>query len=157
MPMKQKHLPKWTIVIRDLKRGVVKVVYKDMAGENKAFVTLTNSIIPDQHMAESNPNNPTKLDDIKAWDTERLKWVQFKISTLEEYEPFAGDGWNQGEESGKEIVTRETSRSSEGRSRDRSTGYEEGTKETKTDDRGTEGQGERESGEGTGRTWSSKE
>ena len=68
MPMKQKRLPKWTIVIRDLKRGIVKAVYKDMAGEIESYLTLNNSIIPDAHMAESNPNNPTKLDDIKAWD-----------------------------------------------------------------------------------------
>ena len=155
MPMKQARLPKWTIVIRDLKRGAVKVVYKDMAGEIEAYVTLSNSMIPDQHMAETNPNNPTKLDDIKAWDAERLKWVQFKISTLERYEPLAENRQNEDTYSGNEEA--EGTRVDTER-----TGYRipeaiQSAQETKTDDRGTEGQGEGESGEGTGRTWSSKE
>ena len=155
MPMKQKRLPKWTIVIRDLKRGAVRVVYKDLAGENEAFVTLTNSMIPDAHMAESNPNNPTKLDDIKAWDIERLKWVQFKISTLEEYGPFAGTRQNEETYSGNEEA--KESRIDTRGTRNRISEDVQGTQETQTDDRGTENQGERESSEGTGRTWSSKE
>ena len=155
MPMKQARLPKWTIVIRDLKRGAVKVVYKDMAGENEAFVTLSNSMIPDKHMAESNPNNPTKLDDIKAWDVERLKWVQFKISTLERYEPLAENRQNEDTYSGNEEA--EETRSDTRDTRHRNSEGLQRTQETKTNDRGTEGQGEGESGEGTGRTWSSKE
>ena len=156
MPMKQKHLPKWSIVIRDLKRSPVKVAYKDLAGEIVSYLTLNNSIIPDAHMAESNPNNPTKLDDIKAWDVERLKWIQFKISTLEEYEPSVGlVRQKEDTHSGNEEA--EGTRVDTERTGHRSPEAIQGTQETKTDERGTEGQGEGESSEGTGRTWSSKD
>ena len=156
MPMKQKLLPKWAIVVRDLKRGPVKVAYKDMAGEIVSYLTLNNSIIPDAHMAESNPNNPTKLDDIKAWDVERLKWTQFKISTLDEYEPTAGlVRQKEDTHSGNEEA--EESRTDQRGTRNRTSEGVQGPQETETDERGTEGQGEGESSEGTGRTWSSKD
>ena len=67
MPMKQGQLPKWNVVIKDLKRGAPKVVYKDRGEMITRYVTLANTMIPDKFMAESNPNNPTKPDDIKAW------------------------------------------------------------------------------------------
>ena len=153
--MKQKHLPKWTIVVRDLKRGPVKVVYKDMAGEIVSYLTLNNSIIPDAHMAESNPNNPTKLDDIKAWDVERLKWIQFKISTLEEYEPSASSWQKEDTHSGNKEAAE--SRAYQKGTRNRTSEGAQGPQETKTDDRGTEGQSKGESSEGKGRTWSSKD
>ena len=57
MPIKQGLLPKWHVVIKDLKRGAPKVVYKDESGEITRYVTLANSMIPDKHMAETNPNN----------------------------------------------------------------------------------------------------
>ena len=155
MPMKQARLPKWSIVIRDLKRSGVKVVYKDVAGENEAYVTLCNAIIPDKHMAETNPNNPTKLDDIKAWDMERMRWVQFKISTLEEYEPIAGQRQKEDTYSGNEEA--EGTRVDTERTGYRSPEAIQSAQETQTDDRGTEGQGEGEPGESTGRTWSSKD
>lgn len=155
MPMKQKRLPKWTIVIRDLKRGIVKSVYKDVAGEIESYLTLNNSIIPDAHMAESNPNNPTKLDDIKAWDVERLRWVQFKISTLEDYEPIVGTRQNEGTNNGNEEA--EESGTDQRGTRYRTSEGAQGPQETEADDRGAEGQGEGQSSESKGRTWSSKD
>ena len=148
MPMKQGLLPKWSTVIRDLKRGAPKIVVKDNGTEMTRYVTLANSMIPDKHMAETNPNNPTKPDDIKAWDTERLQWATFKISELEEYNTAPGYGWEQGEESGKEISTGETSRSSKKGSGNRSTEGNQASEETQTDDRGTETESTGESSKG---------
>ena len=146
MPMKQGQLPKWNVVIRDLKRGSPEVVYKEEGKEIRRFVTLANSMIPDKHMAETNPNNPTQPDDIKAWDTERLQWATFKISELEEYKPFPGYGWEEDTISGNEKATE--TRSSKKRPRNRSTEGVQASEETQTDDRGTEAEGKGEPSKG---------
>lgn len=83
MPIKEGRRPKKHIVIRDLKRGAVKMVLKDRT----LFATLSNSIIPDKFMAETNPNNPLETDIVNCWNTEQLRWDNFKISELEEYVP----------------------------------------------------------------------
>ena len=144
--MKQGQLPKWNVVIRDLKRGAPVVVYKERGEEIRRNVTLANSIIPDKFMAETNPNNPTEPDTIKAWDTERLQWVTFKISELEDYKPFPGYGWEEDTVSGNEKATE--TRSSKKGTRDRSTQGVQASEETQTDDRGAEGQGEGEPSKG---------
>lgn len=157
MPIKQGLLPKWNVVIRDLKRGSLRVVYKDQGKEITRYVTLANSIIPDKYMAESNPNNPTEMDRITAWDTERLQWITFNISSLEDYNTAPGYGWEEGTDSGKEISTRETPRGSKERPRDRSTETDQGTQETQTDVGGAEGEGKSEPGEGKGSEGSGEE
>ena len=83
MPMKQGLLPKKHIVIRDLKRGSVRLEFKN----RKWFGTLNNSIIPDKFMAETNPNHPLELDEVNCWNVEQLRWDKFLISELEEYAP----------------------------------------------------------------------
>ena len=100
MPMKQGRLPPWHIVIRDLKRGAPKVIYEDRGGEITRKVTLLNSMIPEQHQAELNPNNPLETDRISAWDIERQQWATFNISSLELYEPYPG--WEEDRNSGNE-------------------------------------------------------
>ena len=138
--MKQGQLPKWNVVIRDLKRGAPEVVYKERGEEIRRNVTLANSIIPDKFMAETNPNNPTEPDTIKAWDTERLQWITFKISELEVYKPFPGYGWEEDTLSGDEKATE--TRSSKKGTGNRSTSHEEGSQETQTNDGGAEAEGE---------------
>ena len=83
MPIKQGRLPKKPMVIRDLKRGPVKVETKEGV---KRFC-LVNSLIPDKHLAETNPNHPMELDEVHAWNIESQRWDKFKISELETYEP----------------------------------------------------------------------
>lgn len=83
MPIKEGLRPKKHIVIRDLKRGAVKMEFKDRT----LFATLSNSIIPDKFMAETNPNNPLEVDVVNCWNTEQQRWDNFKISELEEYVP----------------------------------------------------------------------
>ena len=91
MPMKQGLLPKKHIVIRDLKRGNVRLEFKDRTW----FGTLNNSIIPDKFMAETNPNHPLELNEVNCWNVEQLRWDKFNISDLEEYTP-------QGSQSGEQ-------------------------------------------------------
>ncbi len=153
MAIKQGRLPKWSMVIRDLKRGPIKIAFKEHHEDITTYVTLSNSLIPDRHMAESNPNNPTELDKIKAWDTERQKWITFNISELNDYDTTTPE-WQQETEHGNE--ERETIRDGQERTGNRTTERVQGKEETQTDGRGTEGQGEGESGEGSGRTWSSQ-
>ena len=148
-------IPPRNIVLRDFKRGSVKVVHKDRGSEITRFVTLSNAMIPDKHMAETNPNHPLEKDLINAWDTERLQWVRFNLSDVTEYKPFPGYGWQEDTVSGNEKATE--TRSSKKGSRDRSTQGVQTSEETQTDDRGAEGQGEGESGEGKGGKRSSKE
>ena len=81
MPMKEGRRPKKHIVIRDLKRGNVRLQFKDRVW----FGTLNNSIIPDKFMADTNPNNPLELDEVNCWNVEQLRWDNFKISELESY------------------------------------------------------------------------
>ena len=83
MPMKQGRLPKKPMVIRDLKRGPVKVETK----EGIKWFCLVNAIIPDKYLAETNPNHPSELDEVNAWDIENQRWGKFKISELETYDP----------------------------------------------------------------------
>ena len=83
MPMKQGRLPKKPMVIRDLKRGAVKIETK----EGIRWMCLVNAIIPDRFMAETNPNHPAELDEVHAWNIEDQRWDTFKISELETYEP----------------------------------------------------------------------
>ena len=83
MPIKQGRLPKKPMVIRDLKRGPVKVEIK----EGVKWFCLVNAIIPDKHLAETNPNHPAELDEVHAWNIEGQRWDKFKISELETYEP----------------------------------------------------------------------
>ena len=153
MSMKQGRLPKWAMVIRDLKRGPVQIAFKEHNEDITTYVTLSNQLIPDKHMAESNPNNPTELDKIKAWDTERQKWITFNISELNEYET-AAPMWQKEDQDGNE--ERETVRDGQERTGNRTTERVQREEETQTNDRGTEGQGKGESGEGKGRTWSSQ-
>ena len=153
MAIKQARLPKWSMVIRDLKRGPVKIAFKEHHEDMTTYVTLSNALIPDRHMAESNPNNPTELDKIKAWDTERQKWITFNISELNEYDTSA-PGWKQEDQNGNEEGT--TVGDSQERTGNRATERVQREEETQTDERGTEGQGEGEPSEGTGRTWSSQ-
>ena len=155
MPMKQGLLPKWNVVIRDLKRGAPEVVYKEKGEEIRRNVTLANSIIPDKFMAETNPNNPTEPDTIKAWDTERLQWITFKISELEVYKPFPGYGWEEDTVSGDE-KTEETRIDKKG-SRDRGTQGIQASQETQTNDGGAEGKGKAEPSKGEGSKGTSKE
>ena len=70
-------------MIRDLKRGPVKVETK----EGVKWFCLVNAIIPDKHLAETNPNHPAELDEVHAWNIESQRWDKFKISELETYEP----------------------------------------------------------------------
>ena len=81
--MKQGRLPKKPMVIRDLKRGPVKVETK----EGIRWMCLVNAMIPDRFMAETNPNDPLELNEIHAWNIDDQKWDKFKISELEKYEP----------------------------------------------------------------------
>ena len=83
MPIKPGRLPKKPMVIRDLKRGPVKVETK----EGIKWVCLVNAIIPDKHLAETNPNHPSELDQVHAWNIEDQRWDKFKISELETYDP----------------------------------------------------------------------
>ena len=144
-------IPARNIVLRDFKRGAVKVVYKERGGEITRFVTLSNSMIPDQHMAETNPNHPLEADLLNAWDTERLQWVRFNLSDVTEYKPFPGYEWGtstQEDNSGDEERT--TLASSKGRTRNRKTKGVQTSEETQTDDRGTEAEGKGEPRQGKG-------
>jgi hypothetical protein len=112
MPIKEGLRPKKHVVIRDLKREIVKAVFKDRT----LYGTLANTIIPDRFMAETNPNNPLELDVVNCWNTEQLRWDTFKISELEEYLPNGSQSGEQerredGEDSGRvgDNPTEETS------------------------------------------------
>ena len=88
MAIKQGLLPKKNIVIRDLKRGMVIV-----ETEKEQFkCTLLNQFIPEQFQADTNPNHPLELNEVNAWDTEKRRWVKFKISELTKYQPEGGEG-----------------------------------------------------------------
>ena len=88
MSIKQAHLPKKHIVIRDLKRGEVLMEFKK---DPTLSATLSNMIIPDKFMAESNPNNPLELDEVHCWNIKRVRWDKFKISELTYYHPSQGE------------------------------------------------------------------
>ena len=136
------------LVLRDLKRGLVEIKHgKDL---EEAKVTLLNQYIPDAMMKESNPNHPLEADLVLAWDVSRYRWYEFNASEIKEYHPPYGDN------SGQVKQERTTSGDSPERTGDRTTEAVQREEETQADDRGTEGQGEGEPSEGTGRTWSSK-
>ena len=90
--MKRSETPLKHIVIRDLKRGAIKIKYKERGSEIERSVTLANSMIPEKLMAETSPNNPLELDEVHAFDTKRLQWVRFKISELDVYQTAPGYG-----------------------------------------------------------------
>ena len=79
--MKKQQLPKWDMVIRDLRRGPVRVE----TPEGEYSITLQNHYIPEAHQPESAPNNPLNPDDIQAWAIEQRRWLRFKISELKSY------------------------------------------------------------------------
>ena len=79
--MKGRQLPKWEMVIRDLRRGPVHIT----TPEGEYSVTLQNQYIPEEHQPESAPNNPLLPDDMKAWAIEQHRWLSFKISELKSY------------------------------------------------------------------------
>ena len=79
--MKGRQLPKWEMVIRDLRRGLVSIT----TPEGDYRVTLQNQYIPEEHQPETAPNNPLLTDNIKAWAPEQRRWLNFKISELESY------------------------------------------------------------------------
>ena len=55
--------------------------------DRELYATLSNTIIPDKFMAETNPNNPLETDVVHCWNTQQQRWDNFKISELEKYEP----------------------------------------------------------------------
>jgi hypothetical protein len=132
MPIKQGLLPKKHIVIRDLKRGVVNITAHEDRKEKEFFLTLQNSMINEKHHKEINPNNPLETDIVNAYDVKLLRWVSFKISELEIYNPaHLGVAPNVGENN--------SVRGEEGED-SRRTGYRssEASQETQTNDRGAE-------------------
>ena len=82
--MKEGLRPKKHIVIRDLKRGPVKVKLKDGREVNGI---LQNAVIPEEHMKDMNPNHPLEQDIVHCWDMELIRWNSFRISELETYTP----------------------------------------------------------------------
>ena len=87
MSIKQAHRPKKHITIRDLRRGEVRMEFKDREFSG----TLSNIIIPDNFMAELNPNSPLELDEVHCWNMTQLRWDMFKISELTYYHPSIGE------------------------------------------------------------------
>ena len=87
MPMKQGHRPKKHIVIRDLKRGIVKITLKD----RDIYGCLVNAMIPERFLKDLNPNHPLELDEVHCWNTEDQRWDSFRISELENYQPNGSD------------------------------------------------------------------
>lgn len=87
MPMKQGLRPKKHIVIRDLKRGVVKMTVKD----REIYGCLVNAMIPERLLKELNPNHPLELDVVHCWNTEDQRWDFFSISELENYQPIGSN------------------------------------------------------------------
>ena len=87
MPMKQGLRPKKHIVIRDLKRGPVKVTLKD----REIIGCLINAMIPERFLKELNPNHPLELDVVHCWNTEDQRWDSFSISELENYQPIGSN------------------------------------------------------------------
>ena len=79
--MKGRQLPKWEMVIRDLRRGPVSIT----TPEGDYRVTLQNQYVPDEHQLDTAPNNPLEQDVIKAWAIDQMRWLSFKISELESY------------------------------------------------------------------------
>ena len=96
MSIKQAHLPKKPIVIRDLRRGELLMEFKKAPS---ILGTLSNIIIPDNFMAETNPNNPLEHDEVHCWNIKKARWDQFKISELTYYHPSRGEV--RGESKGK--------------------------------------------------------
>ena len=88
MSIKQAGLPKKHIVIRDLKRGEVLMEFKK---DPTLSATLSNMLIPDNLMAETNPNNPLELEEVHCFNMERRRWDKFKISELTYYHPSQGE------------------------------------------------------------------
>ena len=145
MPLKRGRLPTKPIVIRDLNRGIVTLEYLDEQTGNidEMKATLIEADIPDQHMAESDPNNPLEPDLVHVWDVVRYRWNKFRISQLESYEPQFGAG-------DQARAYEERTAPSGG---ERGTGHRisqgvQASEETQTHDRGTEGQGPREPRQG---------
>jgi len=145
MPLKRGRSPTKPIVIRDLHRGLVTLEYLDeMTGKIETMkATLIEAGIPDQHMAESDPNSPLEPDLVHVWDIERFRWNQFRISQLESYEPQFGAG----EESRAYEEGNRSRPNPEGTGHRISQGVQ-ASEETQTHDRGTEGQGPREPRQG---------
>ena len=79
--MKGRQLPKWEMVIRDLRRGLVFITTPE--GDYK--VTLQNQFIPEEHQLDTAPNNPLEQDTIKAWAIDQVRWLTFQISELKSY------------------------------------------------------------------------
>ena len=137
------------IVLRDMKRGLVELKH-GVDGE-EAKVTLLNQFIPDHMMKETNPNHPLEADIVHAFDVSRHRWYEFKASEIVDYRPPFGDN------SGQTNQERATTTTGERGTRDHGTESVQATQEAKADDRGAEGQGEGEPGQGKSRTWSSKD
>ena len=116
--MKQGLRPKKHIVIRDLKRGVVKVTVKD----REIYGCLVNAMIPERFLKDLNPNHPLELDEVHCWNTEEQRWDSFRISELENYQPNGSDPRVQTDEERTEITNSERGTGNPG--------TEEDTKET---------------------------
>ena len=130
-------------VIRDMKRGIVVVEYKD---QNKNEVshkfTLNNPSIPDDNMIEFNLDNPLDQSTLYCYNMNEQRWMHLDLSNLEAYHP-------PGRAGEQEIERREINSISEEKITDaRRTGdrdqSRETSEETQTDDRGTESSSNRE-------------
>jgi|SaaInlStandDraft_1057018.scaffolds.fasta_scaffold334227_2 hypothetical protein len=79
--MKGRQTPKWEMVIRDLRRGLVYIT----TPEGDFRVSLQGQHIPEEHLPETAPNNPLERDVIKAWAVDQVRWLTFKLSELKYY------------------------------------------------------------------------
>ena len=130
-------------VIRDMKRGEVVVEYKDRDKKKVTHrFTLNNPQIPDKHMIEFNLDNPVDQTTLYCYNIDEGKWIHLDLTNLDAYHPPGRIGEQEIDRRKINSISEEKI-ADERRTRDRVEGVQ-ASKETQTDDRGTESSSDRE-------------
>jgi len=73
-----------TMLLEDLKRGVVEVHFTKVNGENRVMrCTLMPQLLPPNHdIKEEVEFHKTNLDVLAVWDTQKGGWRSFKLDNI---------------------------------------------------------------------------
>jgi hypothetical protein len=140
-----------------MKRGYVVVEYKGVKNEKlQQRFTLVVSMMEEKHLFDRNLDNPIDPTTLYCYNLDEKRWMHLELDKLDSYNLGNNTGPEEHERRRPNSIS-EKKKGDAGSTGYQSTGDEKGTQETQTNERGAEGQGTRESRQGTSSERTSKE